>query len=1650
MCLIIVVWPLYSLFFFVFGISCVAAACLLSTLFLSGQRAATVGTMVFLVGVFLKNATHPFMTFKSFFACFLIPQVAFSTTVDLIAQLEMGGVGLKFSTLFNTDLQGRSVFDGICMLLLDTAWMLLLAYYFDVVLPFDYGPRKKWHFPVTCCFKRTTEWVAPTDTLDADMENSEYIERLSPSQVEMVGQQKCVSLVKVFKQFKIDNAVVNAVNGLTLHMFSGEIFALLGHNGAGKTTTMSMMTGMIPFTSGRISVFGRDLPCVEVRKDLGVCPQHDVLWDTLTVLEHLRLFAAFRGMPMEDIDTIVNTMAETFDLGVKKDVYVSQLSGGMKRKLSLAIAFMGDPSVVVLDEPTSGVDPYSRRLMWDVLKKLKTGKLVVLSTHYMDEADALGDRIAVMTSGQVTCCGTSLFLKNAYGCGYILTIILEPNQSVEPIDADIMSCCPLAEKTSCIAAEVTYRIPLNETHCFGVLFRKLDLYKKEDRGILSFGVSVTNLEEVFLKVAENEHINEKKNFTNDEDDKDADTDTQTQALVKTENNELTTGISLLFNQFVALMLKRLALVRRDIASAVCMCVVPLCVLFISLMCVNLFADTEYVNIGLSVANIRKGAHKKGQDVRPIGVEGSVKTLIAPVFEDLAIKNKLWEVTDFLSVDSIDTPTSKETTLAPFETDPSLGSAVEYALSHGDISSGSRLPLELQPFLKMPLNLREKFYNFSQNLLTSATQKPHSNYAAYCLVKGNGMADIYHRGVNNGLLEYLVYAYAKHKESSPAEGNKDNPHMLHDMLQRVYKKNPLKHTRRLEGNNNNYNNYNNNNYNSTINYIDNYMLDNSNDNDDDDGGASIRRLVGSVALPAWANEQVTAAIFVNRTSVHSTGIYLNEYMNSILSGSGIDVKISVDNHPMPMNFKLDFQTKKLAAMVSSFAIILAVGFIPATLVSFYVMEKQKKFKFQQFASGLSGPIYWLSSFIFDSLVICIPLVGVVGLLFAFKAYSYVGRRFINRFLVILGLYANAVLAQTYVLSFLFSDPFTALNATLALNSMCCLVLTVIHKLVEVLSYDVTSQVHQGILDYIFRTMPGFCLGHSFFVMGSCVDVDLRGGLLANCTKLEEPLNTGLDIYMLIIDFFVYLIIACVSEIFFNYTSTKLPSCMNKHKKNLPLDTIEDQDVITERNRCIDMSSEESEQQAIRVQKVGKTYGSCTGTSKLAVESVSFSVAKGEVVALLGVNGAGKTSTMKVLCGEEPANSGSVEINNMNITTHSSEFRRSVGYCPQFDAQLELLTVYEHVKFFALVKGIPFSNVSRIVDSKIIDCGLLKYKDKRAGTLSGGNRRKLSVAVATVGDPAIVFMDEPSCGMDPFTRRFMWAVIHNISRSGGDVEGGSRSSVLVTTHSMEEAEALASRIMIMVGGRIRCIGPAQHIKDVYATGVSLTVSCRLPSETATFAVLKQWDVTDRESKIYDCEGLLDLFEKAAEMSISVLGGVCGGGAGHTLSHLPKHKGKTPSELASFIWKRTTGRNPPKSTSGERIKARVHSIRDSLPVLARPAALVSDEQREKVGDAAGAARDCSMLVSGRLAAEWWLGEIVAEQLRCTLDVIIPGIIVIERQGQLWKFTIPVTSSLADLFDMMESRKEDLFISDYCISQTTMEQVFNRFAAEANAVEN
>jgi ABC-2 type transport system ATP-binding protein len=230
---------------------------------------------------------------------------------------------------------------------------------------------------------------------------------------------------------------LTAVSDLSLEVCEGEVFGLLGPNGAGKTTSINMICGLLRPDAGQVSIRGSVITNgdARTRARVGVCPQNIVLWGQLTCLEQMQFIGQMYGMRGSTARTRSEKLLAELDLIEKKDKLARTLSGGMQRRLNLAMALVHDPEILVLDEPEAGLDPQSRVMVRDYVKSLARQKTIILTTHNMDEAERMADRVAIIDHGKLLTVDTPEALKNTVGEGDVLEIDLESGSMEEALCA---------------------------------------------------------------------------------------------------------------------------------------------------------------------------------------------------------------------------------------------------------------------------------------------------------------------------------------------------------------------------------------------------------------------------------------------------------------------------------------------------------------------------------------------------------------------------------------------------------------------------------------------------------------------------------------------------------------------------------------------------------------------------------------------------------------------------------------------------------------------------------------------------------------------------------------------------------------------------------------------------------------------------------------------------------------------------------------------------------------------------------------------------------------------------------------------------------------------------------------------------------------
>ncbi|ORX93119.1 P-loop containing nucleoside triphosphate hydrolase protein [Basidiobolus meristosporus CBS 931.73] len=1130
---------------------------------------------------------------------------------------ERSGAGLGASDISESLENNLSLLGTYMMLVLDTFLYLVLAWYLSQVIPSEYGTPKPILFPFKMSY-----WKGTPSNLLFYANNQEDLEHL----VEPVSSKQKVGLSLKGLTKVYGNSQTPAVDRLSIDMYEGQVVSFLGHNGCGKSTTISMLTGLIPITSGDAIVDGysvrRDLQ--QVRQRLGVCPQHDILWDRLTVRQTLTLYAGLKGVSNSKIPGDVEKFIAQTGLLEKADSYVQTLSGGQKRKLSVAIAFIGDSKVVFLDEPTSGMDPYSRRSTWDVINHNRAGRTIVLTTHFMDEADLLGDRIAIMCYGRLQCIGSSLFLKANYGVGYTLTVV-KTNATTQTTNVEILTrvrrLIPEAISTSDSGAESVIMIPTNCNREIPALLRFL---KSNGRsmGIADYGISGASLQDVFLRIM-NQNYNQEKGVYSSEfirlhDNEDPYEMHAPYGRKNTMSPGMIRGSTNFFQQWRAVVIKRAMIARRRWVMA------------ISPIIITLFL----CGIGTLILS------REQYSCSP---------------KDASTKKLSFLPTD-LTYSSFIKQTDRRNATLPVIAGSELVQQVDSSISFSAVSS----PGALQTYIE----------NKRPDLIGGVIFGPNTQYTV---------------------------AYDITKDMSP------------------------------------------------------------------------------LAMVNLAN---------------------NMLLNQLTKKSGYTIKAVYQPFPSKMSDK-DWSP----VVLFSFLVIFMQIFYLTLPILLLVKENISRAKHQQKISGLSPVAYWLGNFTWDVLPILVNSTLLAAIFASGAVYWTVG--FLQTFLVLF-VFGCSLTMATYLLSSRYSTTNGGLNALLATHGMA-----VFFYLSAYLPLFFETSDTAKYINYVaFPLLPSTAGYYSLLVM--------MNGFMLQCPQNPQldpsrvwsiPL-LGYPMFVMVVQTVVYFLLTLVKEHWKTIRARKVKQGGYSQEDSTCLMPISE-DVYNEQLRLDSRNNLD----LVQLRHLRKEYPKNADKKvKVAVRDLSLGIRRGECFGLLGSNGAGKTTTLKVLSGDIFPTSGECIVDGKSIRDNLGNVRKTLGVCPQFDALINQLSVREHLELYCNIKGIPSSKTPAIVCWLLNHLNLIDHAAKLPKQLSGGNRRKLSLGIAIIGAPSVLLLDEPSTGMDPLAKRFMWDVINGLT---------SEKSIILTTHSMEEADALCTRVGIMVAGQMCGLGSPQHLKNKYGKGYELAI-------------------------------------------------------------------------------------------------------------------------------------------------------------------------------------------------------------------------------------
>ncbi|XP_064909492.1 ATP-binding cassette sub-family A member 13 [Columba livia] len=1305
---------LIFLFILDFGVTVIMLSYFLGAFFSSADTAALCASLVYMISflpyivlLVLQNQ----LSFTNQIIMCLLSTTAFGQGVFFITFFEGQEIGIQWNNVHQSMAQGGYMtFGWMCwMMFFDSILYSIGGWYFSNIIPGKSGLKNQWYFPFTISYWKNLCGAERRKRhyLNSNMfffnESFQEREPAPPSWKgpRMEGATIGVVLLSLTKEH-VDSQKA-AVKGLSLTFHRGQITALLGPNGAGKTTVISLLTGLYPPSSGTIIINGKDIrtDLAAIRTELGVCPQYDVLFNILTVREHLLLYGSVKapGWTKEQLNQQVSGALEDVDLSQHQYKPVGALSGGMKRRLSIAISFIGNSKTVILDEPTSGVDPCSRRSIWNVLLKYKSGCTLIFTTHHLDEAEVLSDRIAILQHGQLRCCGSPSYLRETYGQGHSLTLIKKPSlfeiqdpKHIVRVTSLVQTHIPEAFLKENSGTELTYVIPeMADKTSFKALFQALD-QSLHHLHVTGYGISDTTLEEVFLKLLQDSekmpYVPRTAHLGH--------TNSAESACISLMGASSVRGAHLVLTQIVALLMKRFRHAGRDWRGSLSNVLLP--VLFVALA-MALFS------------------------VKPLAID----------YPSLKLTPRLYDNAEsFFSTEDDNLGNLSQILLRYF-------SDWDRTCMHSKQGKNNSC-WQMEP--TSPEDLcgcvaeQEMCPSFNMSAPYMKNKKGHILYNL------------------SGFLveEYLVRPSNKARYGGWSFGGRKTFELQDKKLNNTKPK-PL------------------------------------------------------------------AKVWYNQKGFHSLPSYLNELNNLILWMNlppNVDWRqYGITLYSQPYGGALLDEDKIMENVRQcgvALCIMLGFSVLTASIGSATVKDRVSGMKRLQHITGLGYKTYWLANFCCDMLFYLVPVTLCVGVISAFQLSAFTFRKNLAAIGLLLILFGYATLPWMYLVSRLFSSSDVAFICYISLNfvfGLCTMLVTLLPRLLAIISKVQTFQNIYNILKWTFIVFPQFCLGQGLIELSY------------NQIKFDLTSSFGIDSYVspfemnflgwIFVEMALQGTLLLLLRLFLHWDLLQKPR--GQCSLNSMISSSEDVDVEMERQRLF---GGRTGNDILLLYNLRKCYG---GFSKknIAVESVSLGIPRGECFGLLGTNGAGKSTTFKMLTGDIIPSSGRAVIrtptgSEMDILSASSE-GILIGYCPQQDALDELLTGWEHLYYYCTLRGIPKQDIRKVAEDLVTRLHLNAHADQLVRTYSAGTKRKLSTAVALVGKPQILLLDEPSSGMDPCSKRYLWKTILK------EVQDGC--AAVLTSHSMEECEALCTRLAIMVNGSFKCLGSPQHIKNRFGDGYSVKV-------------------------------------------------------------------------------------------------------------------------------------------------------------------------------------------------------------------------------------
>lgn len=1250
---------------------------------MTGDKAA--GLVAALGGLVLSLPQYaaPFVPFQARFALALSAPTALSMTLTALV-LEPN------AAFFSTS--EWSVGHGIAMCLIDALLYFLLSLYLEKVWPIrEFGVARH---PLFCCWSSSRakgDDMVSLDCLDGGAVNN----AADFEAIEYSAADVAVSFRDVHKHY--DGGAKKAVVGVNFTMLQGEIVGLIGANGTGKSSLINVLTGVVPATKGAIRINGVDVGAHPdaARKSLGVCAQQDILFDELTVLEHMRLYCAIKNLDEAAAEAEISQLLADVGLHKEANKRSALLSGGMKRRLSFALALIGKPTLLVLDECSAALDPLARKKIWEVLRRDAASRVTLMSSHFLDELEIVCDRTIVMQRGRFVFAGTPSFLKRRFKIAYTLTLACSSAPRVPAVREWLERELPDGGAQSVTVEKSSVFVKLVPSPLFPAFFRKLSA-AQPTLAIDNISLDLPTLESVFLKIqaeAEEDGKDEAVRKSDGAHAAGAPPGGEADSLLdRSERGRVVSRSTPSFlRQVHAVFVARVLMIAREPKFYVFSVVLPVVFMFLG----SFFGA--------------KQASSVQQDTATFSFAASLAQLAAAN--------------------------------AP---------AVVGALATSSASFLAKLPALL------PANV------------------------TVAAVGGNVSA------------------------------------------------------------------------------VDGWLLHN--------------QTVNSTVLGVFGDSGVGAALelFYNASFVASLpALVQTSLMAAVPSPQALNVSFA--SHALPGG-GVSFDSNSFMGVLF---VGLALTFTPGTYAIDVVRDRATGVKHQLRLAGLRRAAYWAALLVTDLAMYALIGVAAIILFHAMPMAAFTGPA-LPAVLLSMALFLPSVILFAFVLSFLFGSNVEAAQSMLPpALSMVGVVSFIVVALVDLggqyetarmihmaLSFAVPTYPLSGALYYVNRVALLSALGvpqtitvgtyfewstnvtityvasmaHMIVFAALIIVLDkradrarasvLRGAVRPdNAALLERPVDEDVagesqrvaDLLQRGGELPLLLISKVWKSFRIPQVAADAKNAALKERKARGDDNIEDAhdgDGSDEQRR--DEASEQRRRRLMAAPQDG-TIGTSTHV-RVAVENTSLAVDKGSIAVLLGVNGAGKSTLMGMVVGDLAPDQGDIFIANQRVDGGDRAFE-ALGFCPQRDSLFELLSVEQHLRMYARIKGVAPHQIEARIEYLLRTMQIGEFRRVVAKKLSGGTKRKLSLAVSLISAPQVLVLDEISTGVDVSAKRFLWKVVR---------AQAEEQAIVLTTHSLEEAEALADRCVLMVNGQLVALGSVSHLRERFGRGLQLEV--KSPPETS----------------------------------------------------------------------------------------------------------------------------------------------------------------------------------------------------------------------------